>query len=186
MNKANLISGILTCIGAAGVIATAVMAAKATPKACELLKEAEELKGEELTTVEKVKVGAPAYIPAIITGAATVVCVLGAGILNQRAQANIAAGYALLDRSYQEYKKKVEELYGEEVDAQVQEAIANDIYEDHERDIPVEDDEKLFFDFNAMEFFNARMEDVLQKGVTDDGLEYYIVATPFAGMYNQW
>ena len=185
MNKHNVITGILTCLAGIGVIATAVIAAKATPKACELLEEAEDIKGEELTVVEKVKTAAPAYIPTAITCAATIGCIFGAAILSKKGQANIAGAYALLDRSYKEYKKKVEEMYGEDADDQVQEAIANDAYEELEEDIPWEEGKLLFFDFNAMEFFNSRMEDVLQKGVTDDGLEYYIVSTPFAGMYNQ-
>ena len=40
---------VLTFIGAAGVVATAVTTAKQTPKALRLLKEASDEKGEELT-----------------------------------------------------------------------------------------------------------------------------------------
>ena len=47
---------ILTCVGAAGVIATTVTAVKATPKALLLLEKAKEEKGEELTKLEVVKV----------------------------------------------------------------------------------------------------------------------------------
>ena len=63
---------ILTCIGAAGVVTTTVMAVKATPKALEILKDAEEEKGEKLTKWEKINVAGPVYIPAVITGAATI------------------------------------------------------------------------------------------------------------------
>ena len=39
-------STILTCVGGVGVVATTVMAVKATPKAIQLIKAAEEEKGE--------------------------------------------------------------------------------------------------------------------------------------------
>ena len=46
-------STILTTVGGLGVIATAITVAKATPKALELLEEAREEKGEDLTRIEK-------------------------------------------------------------------------------------------------------------------------------------
>ena len=99
-------STILTCIGAVGVVATAVMAVKATPKALELIENAKEEKGEELTKIEVVKVAGPTYIPAIVTGVATVACIFGSNVLNKRSQASLMSAYALLDNSYKEYKKK--------------------------------------------------------------------------------
>ena len=42
-------STILTALGGAGLVATTVMAVKATPKAMELIKQAEEEKGDKLT-----------------------------------------------------------------------------------------------------------------------------------------
>ena len=56
---------ILTVLGGAGVVATAVTAVKATPKAIKLIEVYEEQKGENLTTLEKVKVAGPNYSPAI-------------------------------------------------------------------------------------------------------------------------
>ena len=45
---------ILTCVGAAGVIATTVTAVKATPKAMRLIEEAKVEKGEDLTKLETI------------------------------------------------------------------------------------------------------------------------------------
>ena len=47
-------STILSCLGGAGVIATSVMAVKATPKAISLITKAEEIKGEKLSKWEAV------------------------------------------------------------------------------------------------------------------------------------
>jgi hypothetical protein len=117
-------STILTTIGGAGVIATSVMAVKATPKAIRLLDEAKQEKGEELTTFEKVRVAGKTYIPTIITGTATIACIFGANVLNQRKQAALMSAYALLDNSYKEYKKKLIELHGEETHQEIVNAIA--------------------------------------------------------------
>jgi hypothetical protein len=152
-------STILTCVGSIGVVATTVMAVKATPKAVRLLEEAEAQKEETLTTFEKVKVAAPVYIPTILLGVSTIACVFGANALNKRQQASLLSAYALLNNSYKEYKKKVTELYGEDADANVRTELAKDAYA--ESDIEYEDNKLLFYDEYRQEYFNATMEDVL-------------------------
>lgn len=153
-------STVLTCVGAVGVIATSVFAVKATPKARMLIDEAEEVKGESLTKLEVVKVAGPAYAPAVITGTATIACIFGANVLNKRSQAALASAYALLDNSYKEYKKKVEELYGEEASAKVREELANDAFEEHP--IEVSNDKQLFYDMYSDRYFESTMQKVLE------------------------
>lgn len=92
-------STILTVLGCAGVVATAVLSVKAAPKAKRLLANAELEKGEELTVLEKTETVALTYLPAILTGSATIFCICGAQILNQHQQASMASAYALLDQS---------------------------------------------------------------------------------------
>ena len=106
-------STILTCMAGVGLVATAVFTAKATPKAMTRVENAREEKGEELTKLETAIAAAPAYIPPIITGVATFACMFGANALNKHQQASLISAYALLDNSYKEYKKKVDEVYGE-------------------------------------------------------------------------
>lgn len=151
-------STILTCLGGAGVIATSVMAVKATPKALKLLETAEKEKGKKLTSFEVIRTVGPAYIPAIITGVSTIACIFGANTLNKRSQASLMSAYALLDNSYKDYKKKVVELYGEEADREIKSSIAKDKYE--ETDIEVSDDKKLFFDFYSGRYFESTDEAV--------------------------
>lgn len=151
-------STILTCLGGAGVVATSVLAVKATPKALKLLETAKEEKGEELTALEVIRTAGPVYIPSIITGVSTIVCIFGANILNKRSQASLMSAYALLDNSYKDYKKKVIELYGKEVDLEIKTRIAKDKYE--ETDIEVEDDKKLFYDFYSGRYFESTDEQV--------------------------
>lgn len=151
---------ILTCVGAAGVVATTVMAVKATPKAMARIEKAKEEKGEELTKFEVVKVAGPVYIPTALTGASTIACIFGANVLNKRKQAALMSAYAMLDTSYKEYKKKVEELYGEEADHRVREEIAKDKYEENK--VIIKEDEHLYYDDFSGRYFTATTERVLR------------------------
>lgn len=137
---------------------TSVKVAQATPKALELLEEAKKEKGEDLTKFEVIKVAGPTYIPALLTGAATITCIVGINVLNKRQQASMASAYALLEGTFKEYKKQVNKLYGEEVDGKVREEIAKEQYEEH--DISVEEGKHLFFDNFSMRYFESTIEDV--------------------------
>lgn len=152
-------STILTCIGGAGVVATSVLAVKATPKALTLLEKAEEEKGEKLTKVETIKVAGPAYIPSILVGVSTIACIFGANALNKRQQAALMSAYALLDSSYKEYRSKVGEIYGEEADMNIKKEIAKDKYDE---DLVVEAGNELFYDDFSGRYFETTMEKVIQ------------------------
>lgn len=151
-------STILTFIGAGGVIATSVMAVKATPKALKLLECAKEQKGEELTTLEKIQVAGPAYIPAAVTGASTIACIFGANVLNKRNQAALVSAYALLDSTYKKYRAKVDELYGENSDKRVIEELAKDDLD--EEYCASRNGLQLFYDTTSMRYFESTVEDV--------------------------
>lgn len=151
---------ILTFLGAAGVVATSIAAAKATPKAMALLEKTKEEKGEELTKLEIVKVAGPAYIPAVAIGASTIACIFGANALNKKTQASIMSAYALLDTSYKQYKSKVKELYGENLDQNVKKEIAKDKFKDN--DIHINNEKILFFDFYSLRYFESTERLVLK------------------------
>ena len=141
------------------MIATSVMAVKATPKAIRLIEESRKEKGEDLTNFEKVKVVGPAYIPSILIGAATIACIFSANSLNKRQQAALISAYALLDSSYREYRDKVFELYGEEADKEVRTGIAKDNYDGEEED--TDDGKLLFYDAYSNRYFRTTNEIVL-------------------------
>ena len=101
---------ILSCLAAAGVIGTAILAARSTPKALWKIREDSKEKHDgdpnAYTAVEAVRSAWICYIPAAITGTATIVCIFGANVLNRQQQASLASAYALLNDSYQNYKSK--------------------------------------------------------------------------------
>lgn len=177
MIKSSHVSIALTCLGAAGVVLTSVLTANAVPKASKLIEKAEFEKRDELTKMETVKAAAPAYIPPILAGVGTIACIFGANVCGRKSQASLMSAYALLDRSYREYSKKLKELYGDEADGRIRAEVAKD--EQEENGLIIPEGEQLFFDYNSFQYFTATIDDVLQKTVTDDGLECYIISTPF-------
>lgn len=149
-------SNILTCMGAAGVVATSILAVKATPKAIMLLEKAEDEKGEELTKLEMVRVAGPPYIPAIVMGASTIACIFGANAINKHSQAALMSAYALLDNAHKEYKNQVNELYGEDSDTEIKARIAKEKYETMADKVgPSEEDRELFYDFYSGRYFES-------------------------------
>lgn len=166
-------STILICVSAVGVVATAVLAAKAAPKAKQLLEEAKGEKGEDLTKLEMVKTAGPVYIPAAVIGMLTITCMFGANTLSRRSQATLSSAYGLLDQSFRRYKNKVKELYGEETHDRIMKEIVTEDAENvkltacgftnSSLDFGVDDEvERRFYDTYSGRAFSSTIERVLQ------------------------
>lgn len=152
---------ILTVASGIGVVVTTVMAVKATPKALALIEEAKQEKGEDLTTVEKVKVAGKVYVPTVVSGVATIACLVGANELNKHQQAALMSAYALLDNSYKEYRKKVDEMYGEGSSREVEKEIVKDKYNESDLTIDDADGKELFYDAFSERYFRSTLADVI-------------------------
>ena len=164
MNKVELFvkrhsTSILTVLGASGVVATTVLAVKATPKAMELLEEAKEEKGEDLTPVEVVKTAWKPYIPAAITGVSTIACIFSINLLSTKNQASLMSAYALLDSTFKEYQNKVNELHGGEAATNIKHEVIKSKFDTN---MELHEDKHLFFDYQSMQFFESTMEDVMR------------------------
>lgn len=169
---------ILSILGVVGVVTTAVLAVKATPKALERIEDAKEAKnfenGEDLTRMETIAACWRCYIPATATGIATVGCILGANVLNRRQQASLASAYALLNRTYQDYRKSVKNVFGEEGHKRVlQDMAVERVPENHTiytqgafssttLDFCVPEEEHLFYDIYSDRQFASTIGKVLQ------------------------
>ena len=97
-------STILTGLGGIGVVATTITAVKATPKALRLNEEAEKEKGEKITKWEMVKIASPSYISTAELCLATMICIIGVEVPNQKRQASLLSACTLLDQSYKDYR----------------------------------------------------------------------------------
>ena len=98
----------LSCIASVGVVVTAVVAVKATPKAMVRI-HADSRKNHDgnpyaYTKKEAVVSAWKCYIPAVAIGASTIACIMGANALNRSQQAALTSAYALVQSSYKEYQ----------------------------------------------------------------------------------
>lgn len=118
---------ILTGIGIAGMITTTVLAVRATPKALQLI---EEKKNEdwvdELSPLEVVKTAWKPYVPAAVTGVASVACLIGASSVNAKRNAALATAYKLSETALSEYREKVIETIGEKKEKTVRDKVAEE------------------------------------------------------------
>lgn len=169
---------ILSVLGAVGVVTTVIMAVRATPKALERIEDAKETKnlknGEDLTRMETIAACWQCYIPSTATGIATIGCILGANILNRRQQAALASAYALLNRTYQDYRKSVKNVFGEEGHKRVLDDMAVErvsenhtiytqgAFESTTLDFCVPEEEHLFYDIYSDRQFASTIGKVLQ------------------------
>lgn len=135
---------ILTGIGIAGMITTTVLAVKATPKALRLIEEEKHAQNQELIAearennrpfcgqvdrlkpVEVIKVAWKPYVPAMVTGVASITCLIGASSVNAKRNAALATAYELSKTALSEYKEKVVEEIGEKKEKIIRDKIDQD------------------------------------------------------------
>ena len=126
---------ILIGIGITGVITTTVLAVKATPKAMQLIEaKKHELEVEKLTPVETVKTTWKCYIPAAISGAVSIACIVGSHSVNARRNAALATAYKLSETAFAEYRDKTLDTIGEKKERAIRDKIA----EKHVQENPVD------------------------------------------------
>ena len=162
---------ILTCVGAIGVVATSVLAVKATPKAVDIIQAREGIDHEGNyygpTKLEVIQLTWKCYIPAALVGLSTIACIFGANVLNKRNQASLASAYALLRESYQQYRKAANTVYGEDADSKIKVQIAKDAYVSadgysvYSSDLDSESEKILCYDLFSQRYFTSTMAAVL-------------------------
>ncbi len=153
-----VVSTILAISSVVGLGVTIFLTAKAAPKAEKKLKEAEEKKGEKLSTKEVIKTSAKTYIPVAIAGTATAVSVISSTILSKKTEASLAATTVALDGIYRRYKGKVTDIFGKDAQKKIFSKI---IEEDKPEDAPAvrTDGKKLYYN-DYIGFFYAVPEKV--------------------------
>lgn len=169
-------STILTCVGAIGVVATAVTAVKVTPRALELIKNEKDKQNYELAKkardageencmqidklhpIDVIRVTWKCYIPATLIGIGTITCIFGANLFNKRAQASLVSAYSLLDSSFKEYREHANNIYGEDADEKIREAIAKDKYS--KLPFKVDNEKQLFYDMMSNRYFESTLTEL--------------------------
>ena len=121
---------LLTGLGCAGLVSTAIMTAKATPRALVILSTEEEYRDKKkivpLSNFDKVKLTWRCYIPAGIVGATAMGCIIGANTINTKRNAALASLYAISESAFREYKTKVIEEIGKTKETKIKDEIIKD------------------------------------------------------------
>ena len=172
---------ILMTMGITGMITTTVLAVKATPKALRLMEETKnDLEVESLTPIETVKTTWKCYVPAVITGAVSIACLVGANSVNARRNAALATAYKLSETAFSEYRDKVVETIGEKKEKTVRDKVS----EKQIRETPVNKTEvivtgkgkTLFFDPLSHRYFYSTIEAIKRA---ENTLNKEIITDPF-------
>ena len=155
-------STILSFTAVAGVVSTTVLAVKATPRAIDEIREMSKRNHDgdpnAYTKQEAIETAWKFYIPTVISGTLTACCILGANVLNQKQQAMLVSAYGYLDQQYKEYRKKVDDVFGDGSDEKVVEEIVKDKMRSYH---PIGDETLLFYEENYGKRFERTMRDVL-------------------------
>lgn len=149
---------ILVVAGIAGTVVSAVLACKATTKVAEILDETKgtldtihegmetgAINGQEYTTEDGKKdtvvvyaqTGmklAKLYAPAIILGTLSITSILASNNILRKRNAALGAAYAAIDKSFKEYRGRVIERFGEQVDTELKYGIKAKKFEEIEVD----------------------------------------------------
>ena len=112
---------ILVVAGIVGVVASTVMACKATTKASEIMKETKQNLDmiHDCAAIQYVQTGvklAKVYGPAIVLGALSITSILASNNILRKRNVALAAAYATIDRTFKDYRKRVIEKLGEAAD----------------------------------------------------------------------
>lgn len=109
---------ILTGLGCGGFISSLVLTAKAAPKAEKHIEEA-----QAETIKEKAAACYKDYLPAGITAAASVGCVVAGATVGHKRYASLATAAGLTEAAFSEYRDSVKEIVGEEKEKEVVENV---------------------------------------------------------------
>lgn len=149
---------ILVVAGIAGTVVSAVLACKATTKVAEILDETKgtldtihegmetgAINGQEYTTEDGKKdtvvvyaqTGmklAKLYAPAIILGTLSITSILASNNILRKRNVALGTAYAAIDKSFKEYRGRVIERFGEQVDTELKYGIKAKKFEEIEVD----------------------------------------------------
>lgn len=178
---------ILVGAGVVGVVASAVMACKATTKLDDVLAETKDTvdkihdvtehpekipEGKEYTvedskkdlTIVYTQAGvklAKLYGPAVVLGTVSIAAIIGGHHILRKRNIALAAAYTAVDKGFKEYRGRVLERFGEEVDKELR------------YNIKAKEIEKTVTDANGKETVVKETVDVADPNLTSDYARFF-------------
>ena len=172
-------STILTAAGVVGTTMTAVLTAKATFKAAEIIEMDRDVRRSELqekieenpewdptlvelTTFDKVKMVWPHYIPPAVIATATIGSIVAANLMSAKRAAALAAAYGISERQLKEYKDKVLEKVGPSKEQAIRDEIAQErVTGNPPREVLIlAGNDVLCYDMITGRYFKSSMEEI--------------------------
>ena len=169
---------LLTGVGVAGTVATAVLTGRATVHATRILDEEAEIWRNEgdVPVKRQLELVWTLYIPPVTVGALTIASIITANHVGTRRAAALAAAYSISERSFAEYREKVAERLGESKEQKIRDDIAQDqVNRDpaQNREIVISDRaDTLFYESYTGRYFMSTMEDV-KKAMNDTNYQMF-------------
>lgn len=173
---------ILTIIGGIGFVTTIGLTIRATVKSVEKIhciesdkgldlieqmsnenpKEPDMIECPKLTAEEVVEACWMEYIPTAAVGIASLICIFGANVLNQKQQAALASAYSALLSSYEGYRNQVRSICGEKTDETIVKAMEQE-QKDKEDNRPPWDEFQVFYldCYRKGKFFERTMQQIM-------------------------
>lgn len=110
---------ILSSVAISGVVTTAYLASRATAKVVK-----DEDRDPWLSNRQLVRTYWKIYIPAGLSGATTIMCIVGTTKITNKRAAAAQAAFILSERAYSEYRDRVIEEFGAKKDENIRASIA--------------------------------------------------------------
>lgn len=121
---------ILSGLGCAGLVATAVLSARAAYTTALILAEAripqERMDREPLTGREELELVWKQFIPPAVVGAVTLTAIIGANRISTKRAAALAAAFKISEQMAEEYRSKVLEHIGANKEEQIRSEVAHE------------------------------------------------------------
>ena len=178
-------AAILTGVGIAGTVTTAVLTAKASFKAARVIDELamQDISAGPVTQREVVLAVAPLYVPAVGAGITTITAIFFSYKISSQQSAALAAAYGISERAFQEYKDKVVEKIGAKKENTIVESIAQDRVDAHPLDgkdvIVIGAGDVLCFEELTGRYFRSTIEAVK---AAENKINHEILNTGYASL----
>jgi hypothetical protein len=156
---------ILTAVAVVGVVSTAILVAKAAPKAHQDIVNEQSERTDEVDFLDKTQLVWKHYIPAVAVGSATIACIIGANTISTKRSAALASAVGLTEYAFREYRDKVVEHIGEKKETKVHDEVMRDVVERHpvgQNPVIITGQRSLFMDSFARQYTETDMESVRQ------------------------
>ena len=181
---------IFIAVGVVGTVTSAVMACKATTKLNDILEESK----EELETIHEapqkeelqgkydedmmrkdlalvyfqtgVKI-AKLYAPAVILGTLSITSIVASNNILRKRNIALAAAYATVDKGFKEYRGRVVERYGEQVDYELS------------HNVKTKEITETIIDEKGKEKTVTKKVEVADPNVTNDYIKYFTRSNPY-------